>query len=393
MKIIIHRGTHQIGGCVTEIKTDHTRIFVDMGAELPGETNSTHLDIEGVTKGIPSCNAVFLTHYHSDHTGMYNKILSEIPVYMGEVSKEIFAAYSKRIHSDGAERIKDFKTFRTLQKVTIGDISITPIPTDHSAFDSYMFLIESDGKKILHTGDFRTHGFRGDEVIPTIRKYVGTVDVLVTEGTNLALQNVDTMTEYELQQKAKEYFLHNKYVFVICASTHVDRIAAFYHAFYQANPRGRYFICDDYQKSVLDIVTRYAGDKAQVYDFEKFNTYGPNLDEKLKRQGFCMLVRSNDKDKKTIEKLGGKLIYSMWNGYLEGDTENKSLSSLVKTFDSVYHLHTSGHATVEAIYDVCNAVAPRTAIIPIHGNSPHSLDTLRIPYPIRYLNDGEIFSV
>ena len=31
MEIIIHRGTHQIGGCVTEIKTEEARIVIDMG--------------------------------------------------------------------------------------------------------------------------------------------------------------------------------------------------------------------------------------------------------------------------------------------------------------------------------------------------------------------------
>ena len=34
MEVIIHRGTHQIGGCSTEIRTKSTRIFIDFGAEL-----------------------------------------------------------------------------------------------------------------------------------------------------------------------------------------------------------------------------------------------------------------------------------------------------------------------------------------------------------------------
>ena len=34
MKIIIHRGSHQIGGIAVEIKTDSTRIIIDMGDEL-----------------------------------------------------------------------------------------------------------------------------------------------------------------------------------------------------------------------------------------------------------------------------------------------------------------------------------------------------------------------
>ena len=31
MQITIHRGTHQIGGCITEIATASSRIFIDMG--------------------------------------------------------------------------------------------------------------------------------------------------------------------------------------------------------------------------------------------------------------------------------------------------------------------------------------------------------------------------
>ena len=34
MQIIIHRGTHQIGGIAAEISTDTTRILIDMGDEL-----------------------------------------------------------------------------------------------------------------------------------------------------------------------------------------------------------------------------------------------------------------------------------------------------------------------------------------------------------------------
>ena len=36
MKIIIYRGTHQIGGCITEIQSNNgTRIAIDIGENLP----------------------------------------------------------------------------------------------------------------------------------------------------------------------------------------------------------------------------------------------------------------------------------------------------------------------------------------------------------------------
>ena len=65
MTIIVHRGTHQIGGCATEIKTNTTRIIIDFGAELDAD-NARPLDIEGVTSGTPMCNAVLFSHYHGD---------------------------------------------------------------------------------------------------------------------------------------------------------------------------------------------------------------------------------------------------------------------------------------------------------------------------------------
>ena len=58
MKVIIHRGTHQIGGVATEIKTEKTRIMIDMGEELGlDSTFVPHpLSIAGVTdnNGIPA---------------------------------------------------------------------------------------------------------------------------------------------------------------------------------------------------------------------------------------------------------------------------------------------------------------------------------------------------
>ena len=45
MEIIIHRGTHQIGGCVTEIKTEEARIVIDMGTPLPGSKTENELGV------------------------------------------------------------------------------------------------------------------------------------------------------------------------------------------------------------------------------------------------------------------------------------------------------------------------------------------------------------
>ena len=88
MQVIIHRGTHQIGGCVTEIKSEKgTRIAIDIGENLPtiSENEKTEMEVEGLTKGKANFDAVFVTHYHGDHIGLYNRILPQIPIYVREV--------------------------------------------------------------------------------------------------------------------------------------------------------------------------------------------------------------------------------------------------------------------------------------------------------------------
>ena len=38
MKVKIHRGTHQIGGCITEIESNKgTKIIIDIGENLPSK--------------------------------------------------------------------------------------------------------------------------------------------------------------------------------------------------------------------------------------------------------------------------------------------------------------------------------------------------------------------
>ena len=41
MIINIHRGLEQIGGCITEISTENSRVFIDMGQNLPGNGEQT----------------------------------------------------------------------------------------------------------------------------------------------------------------------------------------------------------------------------------------------------------------------------------------------------------------------------------------------------------------
>ena len=382
MEIIIHRGTHQIGGCATEYRTKITRIFIDFGSELDSQ-NAKPLDIEGVTKGNINCDAVFFTHYHGDHMGHVDIINKDITLYMGKAAKQIATIFNNRTKSYHPDRINGIKTFEAGKTVTVGDIRITPYLVDHSAYDAYMFKIEADGKTVLHTGDFRTHGFRGKGIMPTLKRYVGKVDALVCEGTTLSRTDSKCETENELKSRIKTVLEENKYVFVVCSSTNIDRIAGICSVI----PRGKYCICDKYQLSVIEYVREYTGGKSSLYKFEKALYYGDNLDEKMLNRGFCMFVRAgNPEHKRIMEMYKDKnpvVIYSMWQGYLKQDNIKEFLDGY-KRLD----MHTSGHADINAIKMVVDIVNPEV-VIPMHTEAPEIFLGLIGKEKVRILKDHE----
>ena len=157
MQIRILKGTNQIGGVFTEISSKNAKIIIDFGEDLDGVKKLEK--IEGLTMGNPLYDGVIITHNHQDHMGRINEILPEIPVYMSDLSRAIYETafcFSKSFGKISKEtiNIEDQKSF------FIKDIKITPFTVDHSAYNSFMLLIEAEGKRILHTGDFRNHGYK-----------------------------------------------------------------------------------------------------------------------------------------------------------------------------------------------------------------------------------------
>ena len=200
MKITIHRGLNQIGGCITEIQSlSGTKILIDFGHNLPNGNDAAE-DVyecpENIDELLKGCSAVFYTHYHGDHLGFAAEVHKRgVPQYMGPLAIRMmlhlnrhmtFAESLKARAEENLEALNEFRSFSILDKVHIGDISITPFSVSHSAPDSYMFLIECDGRKVLHTGDFRDHGYLGKGLYPMLEKYIipAGIDVLITEGTN-----------------------------------------------------------------------------------------------------------------------------------------------------------------------------------------------------------------
>ena len=410
MNITIHRGTDQIGGCLTEYEYNGWRLFVDYGEQLPG-TPETSLQVEGLTHGDLSKSALLITHYHGDHVGCIAKLPEELPIFIGKISKEILEDLSEHLgHVDDKQkalntRLKSVNTFLPGHLLVWGEFQIMPIIMDHSAFDAYAFRIEAGGLKVFHTGDFRTHGFRSGKLPKVIEKYVGKVDYMVCEATNVRRTANNIKPEHEVQEEFIQAFTENKYNVVYLSSTNIDRLFGLYHAALKAK---RPFYVDSYQKKIMDIVAgrdpiwgksrlyRYKdgsepkvlhrdGDKFRVN--EKFVNF-------LSDRGYVIIARGGDRFDELLSHIpaeGRKIYLSMWNGYLDKSKAAYS-PTLAKSVGYNYeYFHTSGHCDMESLENLVEMLRPK-AIIPIHTDSPMTFTELFSDrYPVLIMKDRDTF--
>ena len=399
-KITTHN-SNQIGGNVVVIETDKSKIAIDFGENLPGNENE-NIEIDGLSNGEATFDGVFFTHYHGDHIGRMKYILPEVPIYIGEVAKQVLLNINQTVKEEemvellsNVDRVHDIYENKAIS-INDGDIIVTPYSVDHSAYEAFMFLIETKDKTILHTGDFRGHGYRGEKaLIPMIHYYIRKqgkrdIDILITEGTMLSRMNEEVYTEAELQAWAKEYFESHKYIFLICSSTNLDTLASFYHA---GIYNGMQMFGNDYIHRQLKTFTETAGKKTSLYQFNKMwkiefnkhlekNGFSGTQEEFMRKYGFVCVVKEGSKYEKWIEKfkdLNPVVIYSMWDGYRDPNRTayNQKLDEFCKKFNTISK-HTSGHATADVIAKVIEAVNPKEAIIPIHTEHPEMIKKLDI---------------
>ena len=133
MKIRIHRGANQIGGCITEIRSDSgTRMLIDLGHNLPGESSQADEfdDPANLSALLDGISGIVYTHNHGDHLGFFDRVPGEIPQYIGEMSREVIVnlldeSLNKAVRAQRKPlieeisrkilRLKSFRTNRSLQ--------------------------------------------------------------------------------------------------------------------------------------------------------------------------------------------------------------------------------------------------------------------------------------
>jgi ribonuclease J len=413
LEIHIHRGSNEIGGTCVQLSAGKTTILIDVGMPLVDD---------GKPATVPSgdIDAVLISHPHQDHFGLIDLLPAAMPVYTGPIARELFQATRLFLNKPLFEN--NFHTFQAWKQFEIGDFKITPHLMDHSAPDAYAFEIESDGKRLFYSGDFRAHGRKAKLFDNLIKRPPKGIDVLIMEGTMMERENKDFVDENAVEEGMLDVLRKDPgLVFLLCSSQNIDRIVSAYRASKRA---GRIFVVDIYTAWILENISsvserspkidwplirvlsrgksaashyktvksipEYFGDFIKTL-YKKGNMITPeeivgNPSRYFIKSSFVQLF----KDLLGVDSIS--VIYSMWLGYLaEG---NRSYSYLPKLKQDpgvkLIPIHTSGHAVLEDLQKMVGAIKPKS-LVPIHTEHGEKFSD---HFPgVFQLNDGQSLSI
>ncbi len=306
VNLTFHGGVNEIGGNKILLEDKDTKIFLDFGLGFgtrarffeefltPRTSNGIGdflvmgllPDITGVYREDllthygrkaeePEIDAVFLSHAHADHANYISFLHEGIPIHCGETAKLILDAVDEQSKRNIENEVvnfrrrpilkhdrrkppieREFRTFRTGDRVRVGSLEIEPIHVDHSVPGAYGFVIHTSEGAIVYTGDLRLHGTNPEMTRDFIEKAKeARPSVMITEGTRIDVRE-DDATEQGVYETARGIVDKTKNLVIADFNfKDVDRFRTFYRI---AKESGRKLAINFKHACFLE---RYSSDK------------------------------------------------------------------------------------------------------------------------------------
>lgn len=404
ISITIHRSAHQIGGNCLELACGDHRLLLDAGQPLDAVESDTPVFPATLDRSAPA--TVLISHPHADHYGMLRWLPSSWHIWTGEASAELVGLAAAL----GRWQAPVMQTWRHRRPFQIGPFRVTPLLTDHSAFDAHMLLIEAAGRRLLYTGDFRIHGRKTGVVERLMAHPPGRLDALVMEGTTLG-RGGEIRSEDDMEAQFIDLFERTAgRVFVAWAGSQVDRTVTLVRACIRVK---RPLVVDLYTADILRRLLRWSPRLPRPGRWPVRTVITSRLASAYRRRGWAQTVDDLANGGLSVPRLRhepravilvresllsdyarGGLVptpddawsWSQWRGYLQTPKGRMVEDWFAQRDCPATHLHTSGHARPDDLRAFANAMRPGV-LIPIHGE--HWDESHEGFPPLKRLRDGQ----
>ncbi len=387
VKLIVHRGAYQIGGCIVEIRTAKSKVIIDLGQNFPyhgiPSEEEDRKRVEALLANEPRrYTSVVITHSHLDHTGLLPYVPKTVSVHMSKGTKAgcppwlpLGGKVGTWVNPTQGEMGRTF---------WVGDIGITPIAVSHSVFDPAMLLITAGGKRILHTGDFRLHGWVQQNLCTLLHANALPIDVLITEGTMLGTSDAEPYEE-ELVAPMAQFMRSHRHTVVLCSATDTERLATISHA--ASSVGKRMWVTSPRLAAALRLYKRSNSGRreSEVFNFSFINKSDTIPASNHERYIYPVLTDQIGMLRNVMANANQRdygLIFACWPQNYLNELNRKLMPEFAEIrslFNDVVDIHTSGHALPAHIAQLINTVQPREAILTIHSDNPQEILNINLP--------------
>ncbi|MEA3642569.1 MAG: PcfJ domain-containing protein [Lamprobacter sp.] len=412
MRVCIHRGSHQIGGSCVEIEQNGLRILLDFGLPLDSD-HDKHSAIPATLTGLngrdTSVLGVFISHPHLDHFGLLPALAPSIPVGMGPAARRIVTA-AAAFSGPPWTRPAAGWDYRSGQRIDVGPFRVTPFLVDHSAYDAYALLIESQEQSLFYSGDFRAHGRKSALFESLLRTLPRGIDALLLEGSTLGRPPNGGRFQHESDiedQFVAEFSSAQGLVLTHTSSQNIDRLVSIFRAARRTN---RLMVIDLYTAAILQATGNPNIPQSHWPDIRLYVPQRQRM--QIRSKGLFDLLRQHAKHRIYIEELcerakslalvfrpihcqdlekanclaDARYIYSQWAGYWEHGDFSALGAWLNSHGIDKRSIHTSGHASPVHLEEFARVLTPRK-VAPIHTFVPQQYQRLFVNVELH--RDGE----
>ena len=295
---------------------------------------------------------------------------------------------------------------------TVGGLEAEALPVSHSLEGATAYILHTSAGPVVYTGDFRFHGYKGDETRRFVERAAEVEPVaMICEGTRVNSTQADS--EEQVKEVAKERVDKTKGLVVANFPVRdTDRMQSFFQVAQQTD---RALVINLKQAYLLELF-RESGIAAPRIDDDHLRVYIPRktwgvykddrFSEKIQREDYdywerefldhanavtARDIRENQDEyifrcdffelKELIDvkpEAGSSYIRSVCEPFdIEMELDLKKAENWLTHFGLYPYtqIHASGHLNYDEIKDVVETVQPKV-LIPVHTQHPEVFQTL-----------------